>query len=84
MPWPARTAWCRRPCRVHAAGRRPAPVPAQPRPRPRAVSRFAAIVIGCSAGGPDALCRVLGGLDSHLPQAIIACCHTGSETVELL
>lgn len=48
------------------------------------MSRFAAIVIGCSAGGPDALCRVLGGLDSHLPQAIIACCHTGSETAELL
>lgn len=48
------------------------------------MSRFAAIVIGCSAGGPDALRRVLGGLDAHLPQAVIACCHTGSETAELL
>jgi two-component system chemotaxis response regulator CheB len=48
------------------------------------MSRYAAVVIGCSAGGPDALRCVLGGLDPRLPQAFIACCHTGSETVELL
>lgn len=44
----------------------------------------AAIVLGCSAGGPEALKTVLGGLDPHLPQAVLVCCHTGSETVELL
>lgn len=44
----------------------------------------AAIVLGCSAGGPEALKIVLGGLDPRLPQAVLACCHTGSETVALL
>ena len=43
-----------------------------------------AIVIGCSAGGLDALRTVLGGLDPDLPQAVLVCCHTGSETVGLL
>ena len=48
------------------------------------MKRPAAIVLGCSAGGPEALKVVLGGLDPHLPQAVLVCCHTGSETVELL
>lgn len=48
------------------------------------MKRPAAIVLGCSAGGPEALKVVLGGLDPHLSQAVLACCHTGSETVALL
>jgi two-component system chemotaxis response regulator CheB len=48
------------------------------------MTRPAAIVLGCSAGGPEALKVVLGGLDPRLPQAVLVCCHTGSETVELL
>ncbi|BFI96944.1 MAG: chemotaxis protein CheB [Rhodanobacter sp.] len=48
------------------------------------MKRPAAIVMGCSAGGPEALKSVLGGLDPHLPQPVLVCCHTGSETVELL
>lgn len=48
------------------------------------MKRPAAIVLGCSAGGPDALKTVLGGLDPRLPQPVLVCCHTGSDTVELL
>ncbi|WP_426662566.1 chemotaxis protein CheB [Rhodanobacter aciditrophus] len=48
------------------------------------MKRPAAIVLGCSAGGPEALKVVLGGLDPRLPQVVLACCHTGSETAELL
>ncbi|MDE2156216.1 MAG: chemotaxis protein CheB [Xanthomonadaceae bacterium] len=44
----------------------------------------AAIVVGCSTGGFDALKVLLGGLDPALPQPLLVCCHTGSETVELL
>ncbi|MBD8881328.1 chemotaxis protein CheB [Rhodanobacter sp. 7MK24] len=48
------------------------------------MKRMAAIVLGGSAGGTEALKAVLGGLDPRLPQAVLVCCHTGSETVELL
>jgi len=48
------------------------------------MKRPAALVLGCSAGGPEALKVVLHGLDPRLPQAVLVCCHTGSETVELL
>ena len=44
----------------------------------------AAIVVGCSAGGLDALKVLLSGLDPRLPQSVLVCCHTGSETVDLL
>jgi two-component system, chemotaxis family, protein-glutamate methylesterase/glutaminase len=44
----------------------------------------AAIAIGCSAGGVDALKTVLGGLDPTLRQVILACCHSSSDTVDLL
>jgi two-component system, chemotaxis family, protein-glutamate methylesterase/glutaminase len=43
-----------------------------------------AIVIGCSAGGVDALKAVLGGFSAYLTQAVLVCCHSSSETVELL
>ena len=44
----------------------------------------AAIVIGCSAGGVDALKTVIGGLDARLPQAILICLHSRSDTVDML
>jgi two-component system chemotaxis response regulator CheB len=44
----------------------------------------AAIVIGCSAGGVDALKTVLGGLDGALAQTILVCCHSRSETTDML
>ncbi|KRF00381.1 hypothetical protein ASG87_13385 [Frateuria sp. Soil773] len=43
-----------------------------------------AVVVGCSAGGLDALKILLGGLDPALPQAVLVCCHSGSDSVELL
>jgi two-component system, chemotaxis family, protein-glutamate methylesterase/glutaminase len=43
-----------------------------------------AIAIGCSAGGVDALKALVGGLDTRLKQPVLVCCHTGSDTVELL
>ncbi|HTV84752.1 MAG TPA: chemotaxis protein CheB [Dyella sp.] len=43
-----------------------------------------AIAVGCSAGGVDALKTVLGGLDGALRQAILVCCHSSSDTVDLL
>jgi two-component system, chemotaxis family, protein-glutamate methylesterase/glutaminase len=43
-----------------------------------------AIAIGCSAGGVDALRTILGGLDARLRQPMLVCCHSGSDTVELL
>ncbi|MBE1161721.1 chemotaxis protein CheB [Dyella acidiphila] len=43
-----------------------------------------AIAIGCSAGGVDALKAVIGGFDAQMQQTVIVCCHTGSDTVELL
>jgi two-component system chemotaxis response regulator CheB len=48
------------------------------------VSAPSSIVIGCSAGGLDALKTVLGGLDAKLSQSILICCHSSSDTVELL
>lgn len=48
------------------------------------MKRWAAIVLGCSAGGPDALKTILAGLDPRLPQALLICCHTGAQTVDLL
>jgi two-component system chemotaxis response regulator CheB len=48
------------------------------------VTRPEAIVMGCSAGGLNALHAVLEGLDARLPQAIVVCCHTGSSDVGLL
>ncbi|WP_233843714.1 chemotaxis protein CheB [Dyella sp. 2HG41-7] len=44
----------------------------------------AAIAIGCSAGGVDALKVVIGGLDASLRQAIVVCCHSRSDTVDML
>ncbi|RDS83454.1 chemotaxis protein CheB [Dyella psychrodurans] len=44
----------------------------------------AAIALGCSAGGVDALKAVLGGLDAALRQTILVCCHSSSDTVDLL
>lgn len=44
----------------------------------------AAIVIGCSAGGVDALKTVIGGLDARLSQAILVCLHSRSDTVDML
>lgn len=43
-----------------------------------------AIVIGCSAGGLTALESLFAGLDPALPLPIVACCHTGSATVDLM
>jgi two-component system, chemotaxis family, protein-glutamate methylesterase/glutaminase len=48
------------------------------------MSTPAAIAIGCSAGGVDALKTVLGGLDAALRQTILVCCHSSSDTVDLL
>lgn len=48
------------------------------------MKRPAAIVIGCSAGGLDALKTLLGGLDHALPQTVLVCSHSGADTVELL
>ncbi|SFW39329.1 chemotaxis protein CheB [Luteibacter sp. UNCMF366Tsu5.1] len=48
------------------------------------MSRHAAIVMGCSAGGLTALQRVLPGLDARLPVPVVICCHTGSPNVSLL
>ena len=48
------------------------------------MSTPAAIAIGCSAGGVDALKAVLGGLDAQLPQAIVVCLHSRSDTVDML
>jgi two-component system chemotaxis response regulator CheB len=48
------------------------------------VSRFAAIVMGCSAGGLTALQRVLPGLDPGLGVPVVVCCHTASSNVSLL
>ena len=44
----------------------------------------AAIVIGCSAGGVDALKAVIGGLDPRLSQTVLVCCHSSSDTIDLL
>jgi two-component system, chemotaxis family, protein-glutamate methylesterase/glutaminase len=44
----------------------------------------AAIAIGCSAGGVDALKAVIGGLHATLRQTIIVCCHSSSDTIDLL
>ncbi len=43
-----------------------------------------AIVVGCSAGGLEALKILLAGLDPRLPQPLVVCSHTGADTVELL
>jgi two-component system, chemotaxis family, protein-glutamate methylesterase/glutaminase len=43
-----------------------------------------AIAIGCSAGGVDALKTIVSGFDGRLQQAVLVCCHSGSDTVELL
>jgi two-component system chemotaxis response regulator CheB len=48
------------------------------------MNRPETIAIGCSAGGVDALKAVVSGLDAGLKQAVLVCCHTGSDTVELL
>lgn len=44
----------------------------------------AAIAIGCSAGGVDALKSVIGGLDPRLQHTTLVCCHSSSDTVDLL
>ncbi|EIL88082.1 chemotaxis protein CheB, partial [Rhodanobacter sp. 115] len=38
-----------------------------------------AIVVGCSAGGVTALQTLLGGLDPHLAQALVVCCHRSAD-----
>ncbi|GGA25195.1 chemotaxis protein CheB [Dyella nitratireducens] len=43
----------------------------------------AAIAIGCSAGGVDALMTLLGGLHVRLPQPVLVCCHR-SDTMDIL
>jgi two-component system, chemotaxis family, protein-glutamate methylesterase/glutaminase len=43
-----------------------------------------AIAIGCSAGGVDALKAVIGGLHEKLPQTVVVCCHSSSDTIDLL
>ncbi|WP_266159590.1 chemotaxis protein CheB [Dyella silvatica] len=43
-----------------------------------------AIAIGCSAGGVDALKAVISNLDSRIRQAILVCCHSSSDTMDLL
>ena len=43
-----------------------------------------AIVIGCSAGGVEALKVIVGGFSSRLQQAVLVCCHSSSETMDLL
>jgi two-component system, chemotaxis family, protein-glutamate methylesterase/glutaminase len=44
----------------------------------------AAIAIGCSAGGVDALKAVIGGLQATLRQTVVVCCHSSSDTIGLL
>lgn len=48
------------------------------------MNRPSAIVVGCSAGGLDALKVLLAGLDRRLSQPLLVCCHSGSETIDLL
>lgn len=48
------------------------------------MTRPAAIVVGCSAGGLDALKILLSGLDPKLSQPLLVCCHSGSETITAL
>ena len=48
------------------------------------MKRPQAVVIGCSAGGLDALKALLSGLDPAFTATVLVCCHSGSETVELL
>jgi len=43
-----------------------------------------AVVVGCSAGGVQALGVLLGGISPELPLPLIIVCHTGSEDVEML
>lgn len=43
-----------------------------------------AVVLGCSAGGLQALTRLFAGLDPRLPVPLIVVCHTGAEDVALL
>jgi two-component system chemotaxis response regulator CheB len=47
------------------------------------MSAPAAIVIGCSAGGVDALMTLLGHLDARLRQPVLVCCHR-SGTMDVL
>lgn len=47
-------------------------------------SRPPAIVVGCSAGGLQALRTLLAGLHPTLPSPVIVVCHTGSQDVSLL
>ncbi|MGE7138074.1 chemotaxis protein CheB [Luteibacter sp. NPDC031894] len=48
------------------------------------MSRYDAIVMGCSAGGLNALQRMLPALDDQLRAPVVVCCHTGSSNVSLL
>lgn len=43
-----------------------------------------AVVVGCSAGGVQALGVLLAGISPQLPVPMIIVCHTGSEDVEML
>ncbi|MES2885206.1 MAG: chemotaxis protein CheB [Pseudomonadota bacterium] len=43
-----------------------------------------AVVVGCSAGGVQALSTLLEGLAANLPYPVIVVCHTGSEDSEML
>lgn len=48
------------------------------------MSAPAAIAIGCSAGGVDALKAVLGGFNAKLSQTVLVCCHSSSDSMDLL
>lgn len=43
-----------------------------------------AIVIGCSAGGVDALQVIISRLSADVRQPILVCCHSRSDTVNML
>lgn len=47
-------------------------------------SRHLAVVVGCSAGGVQALRLLLSGLAQNLPVPVLVVCHTGSEDVDML
>ena len=49
--------------------------PVAPRPRAARTAGFAALVIGCSTGGPDALARVIPTLPAELPVPVLVVQH---------
>ncbi len=51
--------------------------------KPQAGRRPQAVVVGCSAGGLQALHTLLGGLAGPLPVPMVVVCHSGSEDMRL-